>query len=293
VTHADERAIDSISPPVIVVGMHRSGTGLVTRALAENGLFIGARTDKNFESLFFKRLNNWLLQLAGSSWMFPARIDVLLNNDAASALVVEQLRRILRSPMARRYLGWTGWLRHRRSWLPFPWGWKDPRTTFTLPLWLKIFPDAIVVNVERHGVDVAASLRAQSARDLDKAGSLLRQPSWMLVNRRQLVRFTGGLRVNELYEGLALWSLYVRRARAHVERAGRRAITIRYEELLANEPSATEAFQQIATLAKLPRANAPITDPTRSMAWTHVPELASFAEGNSELLAQLGYGAPS
>ncbi len=30
------------------------------------------------------------------------------------------------------------------------WGWKDPRNTFTLPMWLSIFPKARVLHVLRN-----------------------------------------------------------------------------------------------------------------------------------------------
>ncbi|MBW1793701.1 MAG: sulfotransferase [Deltaproteobacteria bacterium] len=40
---------------------------------------------------------------------------------------------------------------------PF-WGWKDPRTTLTLPLWLKLFPKARIIHVIRNGIDSALSL---------------------------------------------------------------------------------------------------------------------------------------
>ena len=42
--------------------------------------------------------------------------------------------------------------------MPQLWGWKDPRTCFSLSLWLKIFPKAKVIYIQRNGVDVAQSL---------------------------------------------------------------------------------------------------------------------------------------
>ena len=39
-----------------------------------------------------------------------------------------------------------------------PWGWKDPRNSLTLPLWLRVFPEAKVLHIVRNGVDVSRSL---------------------------------------------------------------------------------------------------------------------------------------
>jgi hypothetical protein len=39
-----------------------------------------------------------------------------------------------------------------------PWGFKDPRLCILLPLYLKIFPDAKVVQIRRNPNDIAASL---------------------------------------------------------------------------------------------------------------------------------------
>ena len=29
--------------------------------------------------------------------------------------------------------------------IPFPWGWKDPRNSITLPLWLRLYPEAKII----------------------------------------------------------------------------------------------------------------------------------------------------
>src|SRR5213078_1316124 len=49
-----------------------------------------------------------------------------------------------------------------------PWGWKDPRTVFTLPLWLQLFPKAKIINIVRNGVDVASSLSVREQKMLDE-----------------------------------------------------------------------------------------------------------------------------
>lgn len=39
--------------PVIIIGMHRSGTSMLTRVLQRAGLFMGEHREENDESLFF------------------------------------------------------------------------------------------------------------------------------------------------------------------------------------------------------------------------------------------------
>ena len=49
---------------------------------------------------------------------------------------------------------------------PLLWGWKDPRTTATWPLWKEVFPRARAITVHRNGVDVAASLWRRARNEL-------------------------------------------------------------------------------------------------------------------------------
>ncbi len=45
--------MDSKVSLVIVIGMHRSGTGMISRLVEEMGLFVGTEKDGNNKSLFF------------------------------------------------------------------------------------------------------------------------------------------------------------------------------------------------------------------------------------------------
>ena len=44
------------------------------------------------------------------------------------------------------------------------WGWKEPRTTLFAPAWLEIFPEAAVIDVIRHPLAVALSIRQRELR---------------------------------------------------------------------------------------------------------------------------------
>src|SRR5262249_21924854 len=64
-----------------------------------------------------------------------------------------------------------------------PWGWKDPRTSLTLPFWRGLAPDLKVIVCVRHPFEVALSLRRRSGASY-AFGILL----WTLYNRELLAR---------------------------------------------------------------------------------------------------------
>ena len=204
-------------PPIIVIGMHRSGTSMLTDILENLGLFMGHRQNQNQESTFFKHLNVWLLQQAGAAWDHPEPIASLINDTTRRALFNDFLRHTLSTPRAVSFLGWGRYLRYRDvAALDMPWGWKDPRSTYTLPVWLDLFPKARVIHIYRNGVDVANSLRVRS-----QAG-LTRFVTWKHPNRRLVFSFWNQLspkltvRHFSLDEGFALWEIYTRQANKYI-----------------------------------------------------------------------------
>jgi hypothetical protein len=204
-----------VAPPIVVLGMHRSGTSILTRMLQVCGVHIGPRLDRNFESLFLRGLNVRLLRQAGAEWYAPEPYRRQRADPAFHAECVRTLDEALRARFAPRFLGWT-----RRVRLPgaaFPWGWKDPRTCLTMDAWLEVFPEARVVHVIRHPLDVALSLQ-----------------------RREEQRRAQGKHpcppVVDLNHNLGLWETYVQDGLRY-RRLGDRYHELRYEDLLADAPA--------------------------------------------------------
>lgn len=211
--------------PLIVIGMHRSGTSAVVRALAGLGLFTGHDLEPNAEARFFLKLNEELLRMAGARWDAPASMQRLLQEPGLVDWLAKWLDGQLGGYGTRLYLSKPGWLRYRdvRNY-PQPWGWKDPRNTLTLPVWLRLFPEARVVHVLRHGVDVAASLRARERQLLQRtlaAGHVAE--AWRLTSPRCL----------DLAYGFNLWEQYMEVGEAAMQQLPpSQGLTLRFEEWL-------------------------------------------------------------
>ena len=144
----DERPTGSASSayPLIVIGMHRSGTSLLTALLHRAGVPMGNDRNVHDESAFFLELNKFLFRAAHADWDYPQPVLLLLEVPELRHALVEHLRSRCASRGTRAYLGWRRFLRGSRlEAQPGPWGWKDPRNTFTLPLWLEVFPNARVL----------------------------------------------------------------------------------------------------------------------------------------------------
>jgi hypothetical protein len=263
--------------------------------LGELGLFLGARRDSNDEALFFQDLNEWALRSAGGSWEQPEPIHALLKTPELRKLTTQYLAGMLRSPRAAIYLGVARALRFRTPFaLSGPWGFKDPRATFTLPLWLDLFPAAPVIHVRRHGVDVAASLRARQEEALAGARATHERRRGLYWLRPKRGGFAHTVRALELEGGFALWEEYTAEADAHLERLGPQALDIVYEELLADPiPHLARAAAHAGlrpTEADLARATAGVK-PGRAQAWAGDPKLVAFAESVADRLAARGYAA--
>lgn len=280
-------------PPVIIIGMHRSGTSMLSRALEAAGLFLGWRQlPEHQEAKFFLHLNMWVMLQTSGGWETPESVRYVLERPQARQAVVEYLRFALRSPRAVSYLGPLRYGRRRSvERLAEPWGWKDPRTTFTLPLWLDIFPEAKIVHVARHGVDVAESLRIRQQAAEEIALDRLRRQRRHHLFRTKLNELTSGLRFASLDEGLSLWERYTCEASQAVARLGERALELRYEDFLA---SPGPHIADLAGFCGLGDASAAVgavahLDASRAFAYRTSSELRDFAEQNADRLEALGY----
>jgi hypothetical protein len=176
------------------------------------------------------------------------------------------------------------------------WGWKDPRTTYTLPFWLRLFPDARVIHVYRNGVPVAASLRARERKHLQIAKANHHRRS--VLGIYNVVPKSSGFiwsnRCMTLQGGFSLWEEYVETAMHMTETVAPNGLTVKYEDFLATPSSklleltrfcglsvAESRVVEVAALVKPERANAHEND----------DELYNFYNEakRSALMEKLGY----
>ena len=286
-------------PPIIIIGMHRSGTTMVAAMLRQLGLFIGNDLEDNSESIFFINHNDWLLSQSGGAWDNPASIRWFFQNEQLVELAEEYIRDRVNGLPVFSYLGWTRVLMKQRplTGMGQPWGWKDPRTTFTLPLWLRLFPDARVIHIYRNGVPVAASLRARERELLKKAESnhKKRKASGIYNLIAKKAGFVWSSRCLSLEGGYSLWEEYVETAIQMTNEVAPHAFTLKYEDFLKNP---VECLIELSDYCGLtPPENevekvASVARPGRANAFMNDEELKAFylTVKSRPLMEQLGYG---
>ena len=245
------------------MGMHRSGTTLLTRLLAQLGVQIGAdSTRETSESLFFRRRNYRLLRENGANWIqidpwLSAMQDAAIRHRAINACRNQQFSR-----WQWQFLGVQNcWQGQRLSRMSVPWGWKDPRNTLTLPIWREVYPEARIIHVVRNGLDVAHSLLTREASLRQSLlGRCKRNILMMLPGRRERVT---GRDFPHLEAGFRLWERYLDVATAHLaEVPDRLKLEFRYEDLLARPQ---ETLQQLTQFLGLPVTSVRIDQVTGSI----------------------------
>jgi Sulfotransferase family len=310
-------------PPIIIIGMHRSGTSLIAKVLGRMGLFLGRDTEINSESYFFQRRNEVILNACNGGWENPAAIEELLKNDPTRERIIKLLRRDLQSTGISTYLGLGKYLRYRSAFrLNFPWGWKDPRNSILLPLWLQVFPNAKIISVLRNGIDSAASLADREAKRL-RAGKVVKNP--ISESFKKFARFVSdGMptydivakycyimdriapqhkylnhwtnRCLSIEYGFELWAYYTRKAFEWTRLLpSERLLLVKYEDFLQNPQAQLARMKAFAGVEGAGVDEKQIfgeIKPGRAYAFQNKPELAAFYEKvqNHPLMRQCGYG---
>lgn len=292
------QAEDQGIPPVIIIGMHRAGTSMLARMLNRAGMYIGRRLTRNGECPFINSLNYWVFDQASARWDRPAGVDDLVDYDTIRPVVSDYLRGVVDGPASVRYLGPSRWVRHRSLHLiAEPWGWKDPRNTYTLPLWLDVFPKARVVHITRHGMDVAQSLRVRHLEASRQAVQRYRRRRGFYVNNPFAPKrggFAHSPAVADLERGLALWRAYTERAQSHVRTLRDQAYELRYEDLLASPADHLPAILRHSGIDASEQMVRHLIDDIRvgrRYAYKDDAELAAVARENATILQACGYNA--
>ncbi len=279
------------SSPIIVIGMHRSGTTMLTEFMRDMGVFMGAVREQNGESVFHLRENSWLLEQCAARWDYPDRIEMLLSDERLMDLFERYLRERQKSARAamlfqgaRRGFGLAGGSGF--------WGWKDPRNSLTLPLWLRLYPDAKVVHVIRHGFDVARSLQHRYGKVIDGFDTqLTKSPARFRLRPRSGVHLSP--LETDIGFGVDLWKKYESACVKHVAALGDRAYSVRYETFLENPESICRELSDFVGFdmsgLRFEKATAKLRA-DRGFAFLADSEAQKLAQTQAETLAEFGYG---
>ena len=276
--------------------MHRSGTTALCKALETLGLFVGQSKTGENEANFFQQLNIWTFVQCGASWENPNSVRDLFDSEDICACVEEYIRFSLSSPRIKSYFGMIKYLRYRTLFnIAEHWGWKDPRNTFTLPLWLRLFPGAKVIHITRNGVDVAQSLKVRTDLVLRRRHSKFGKPGIrVMLPRRHWQNYglISMLRCSTLDGGFSLWEEYCQEASKHVGMNGDHAMQIRFEDLLKNPVdylSSLNSFCELDASPELLSQAAKNLNSDRAYAYRHDEKLVSFSQKVKKRLAKYGY----
>jgi len=233
--------------PLILLGMHRSGTSLAVRLLADLGIHMGSWLSRDAEAVHFQKLNRRIYADTDSKW---GQVDSLVQAMHSEEFIERQtvaVQRALfhdkpffkRDPVIVDFFGPELWTKVCQN-EPFTWGWKDPRTTLTFPIWLRLFPRTRWVHILRNGIDVAISVHRRSKKQQRK----LRNHLFPVDYSPPTLDFGYSFRLWETYVSFVLEHKHLIPSEHYLE--------MRYEDLLS------EPLEQLRRL--LDFADHPIED---------------------------------
>jgi len=276
--------------PIIVIGMHRSGSSLLVKILQELGIFMGNDLEENNESMFFNKINDWMLFQAGASWDNPENFKYI--SDDFKALMVDIVQNRLKSTHLKKYLESTN--RSIKD-SEFTWGWKDPRNTFTIDIWKEIFPEAKVIHIYRNPVDVIASLANREASKITITGNPTRtgiKKKYLGFRLPQERLFYHSFKSLDKQAAFGMWEKYVKKALKAGEYS--EILNISYETLIENP---LESYNNISAFCNVEvKNNNPVElfqsiDQSRKYTFIKEKYLVDFYEiiKDNDLVVRLGY----
>ncbi|HEX3517719.1 MAG TPA: sulfotransferase [Solirubrobacteraceae bacterium] len=184
-------SLDS-SEPVCVLGLGRSGTSLTMRLLNLMGVELGPEADlvpptevENprgyWEPRWMLELNDEILSKLGTDWWHPLTAPPGWERLPELDPLRERARALLEEKFGDEPV----------------WGWKESRTTLTLPFWRELLPDVRYVICLRNPMDAISSFqrRPEPTQSTGAWGDL-----WLEYTARALVETRGHPSLLVFYE---------------------------------------------------------------------------------------------
>jgi len=255
--------------------MHRSGTSLLTKIIAENGYYPGWKLEENSEPTFLIKMNDLILQAAGVGWENPYSINEFLTEVNVKCLA---------DWLAPQLIGWRSlelfgpmkWMCRRKMLNSDGIMLKDPRTSLTLPVWKLIFPNLRVIHISRHGIDVAESLRC-------------RAHNIYVSHKYGKGVYPRGLRVLDINSGVNLWDFYESNCLAEIKKLEvGSALSLKYEDLLT-EPERVLGEVSVFLGGREMSFGSTEFDESRAWSYRRDKHLVAVADRHREVLVKNGY----
>ncbi|MDO8444889.1 MAG: sulfotransferase [Deltaproteobacteria bacterium] len=173
---------------VCIAGMHRSGTSMVARLLSQCGLYLGEQEDLMqpssdnpegfWENIHFVALNDEIFAKFSGGWDLPPSLQKGWEKSPELASAREKAARLIDGFKGHEY-----------------WGWKDPRSSLTIPFWKTFSPEMKTVICLRNPLDVAKSLHKRGYSSNTFGFNL-----WLDYNRHLIDATTSGNRLITHYD---------------------------------------------------------------------------------------------
>ncbi|MFN8237967.1 MAG: sulfotransferase [Chitinophagales bacterium] len=275
--------------PVIILGMHRSGTTMITKMLEQLGLFVGAEKEINHEALFFWEINNWIFDIHTATPEKP--YNLRYSNPACRKIIHESLDYFVQSGKRKQYLGNLSSRYKNIRDMDIPFGWKDPKNTFTLDFWKHVFPHPRIIHIYRNPID---SVSSYIERDLALKNKF--EWNWKKKLKRDWLiskNFHENFRLYNLNEGYDLWEEYVSKALS-LKHEFEHYTAVRYEDFLEQPKEMLKALALFSGLnPSTAQLDAAIEGVQQDRAFAFIHNEAYFQVyqqlKNNALMQQLGY----
>lgn len=140
---------------IVILGMHRSGTSMIAGILNMLGIDMGkeligkhwSNPLGHFENKKFLELNEKILRKAGGVWNRPPEEEQIL---AQVGIFSEEIKNLIQSNESKF------------------WGWKDPRTSLTIELFLPYLDNPYFLVCHRDASAIARSLKRRDNMRLEQ-----------------------------------------------------------------------------------------------------------------------------
>ena len=171
---------------VIVLGMHRSATSMVARALhtckeVDMGDYLLGSMSSNpkghFEDRLFLSLNSDILHAAGGDWDDPPSCEKIAQQaDQFSKRIKTAIRGSMKRAEEKGYPAW---------------GWKDPRTILTIDLYMPYLDNPQFIITLRNPHDIAKSLQERDGFSIERGLNLAKEYQYRLTEFARKLSYSG------------------------------------------------------------------------------------------------------